>query len=142
VTAPSLLQELSDRGVHLEEDGDRLVYDAPRGALTDNHRALLVERKPEILRMLRAETFCHALRAAVAMLSEGYTFNGVDPGALEAAQRADAELDAANPAQNLRVALVALRDWERAWAQAGQGGLCRGGGHPPIARMDPMDRGR
>ena len=44
-----LLQRLHDAGVILKVDGNRLRYRAPRGAMTPELRAALVERKPDLL---------------------------------------------------------------------------------------------
>lgn len=45
----ALLDHLCDLGIVVTADGDRLKVDAPAGALTDDLRAPLVERKAEIL---------------------------------------------------------------------------------------------
>jgi non-ribosomal peptide synthase protein (TIGR01720 family) len=49
-----LVAHLRDIAVHLWVDGDDLRYTAPKGALTQDLRAELVERKAEILAFLRA----------------------------------------------------------------------------------------
>ena len=53
-TIPELIAELATRGVRLWRDGDKLAYDAPRGALDPAAVAELRARKPEILAELAA----------------------------------------------------------------------------------------
>jgi nonribosomal peptide synthetase protein BlmVII len=53
VTAVQLLATLRRLGVELTVDGDELVCHAPREAMTDELRAALVARKPEVLAFLR-----------------------------------------------------------------------------------------
>jgi amino acid adenylation domain-containing protein len=49
---PEILAELAARGVRLWRDGDKLAYDAPKGALTPATIAELKARKPDILAAL------------------------------------------------------------------------------------------
>ena len=48
----ALLAELRTRGVQLTADGDALCYRGPKGSVTPELRALLVEQKPALLRLL------------------------------------------------------------------------------------------
>ncbi len=50
----ALLARLRDRGIELRADGDKLVVNAPRGALTEELGAELRGRKAELLAFLRA----------------------------------------------------------------------------------------
>ena len=52
-TTKQLLSELSDLGVKLWIEKERLQYSAPKGKMTSILRAELVERKAEILILLR-----------------------------------------------------------------------------------------
>ena len=55
--APELLAELSNKGIKVWAEGDRLRFRAPEGALTGDLREALVNKKEEILALLRdAET--------------------------------------------------------------------------------------
>lgn len=56
MTAQSLLSQLRDKGVELKiSDADRLVVDAPKGALTSELKKALAANKAEILQALKAE---------------------------------------------------------------------------------------
>src|SRR5574341_839121 len=50
-----LLAALEARGVRLRANGDRLVYEAPAGALTDADREVLKAAKPAVLAYLRSQ---------------------------------------------------------------------------------------
>jgi tubulysin polyketide synthase-like protein len=52
MTPDALLAELRARGVELTADGDALCYRGPKGSVTPELRALLVEQKPALLRLL------------------------------------------------------------------------------------------
>ena len=52
MTAAELLAELRRRGVKLTVNGDRLRYEAPRGALTPELLEAMRQHKPELLRLL------------------------------------------------------------------------------------------
>ena len=52
MTAAELLRELRRRGVKLTVNGDRLRYEAPRGALTPELLEAMRQHKPELMRML------------------------------------------------------------------------------------------
>lgn len=69
--AAELLTGLHARGVILTARGDRLRYDAPRGALTPDDKALLVRFKPEILSLLSPPppTSADWARKAASLLS-------------------------------------------------------------------------
>ncbi len=51
--ASELLSDLSQQGVTLWADGDRLRFRAPEGMLAPLHRSLLADYKPELLDVLR-----------------------------------------------------------------------------------------
>ncbi|MEM7346740.1 MAG: condensation domain-containing protein, partial [Chloroflexota bacterium] len=53
MTIPELLDELSEQGIQLRADGDKLNFRAPKGALTPQYRTLLKTRKAEILTFLQ-----------------------------------------------------------------------------------------
>ena len=52
MTADALLTALRTRGVELTADGNALCYRGPKGSVTPELRALLVEQKPALLRLL------------------------------------------------------------------------------------------
>src|SRR2546423_2736083 len=54
MTARELLTELKQKGVDIKANGDRLVIDAPKGAITPELRTSLTEHKSELLTILRA----------------------------------------------------------------------------------------
>jgi hypothetical protein len=56
MTLTALLGDLRRRGVELTADGDRLRFRAPVGALTQEERTALSDRKTEVLAILRGET--------------------------------------------------------------------------------------
>jgi hypothetical protein len=51
--ATDVLAEASRRGIALTAQGDRLECASPKGAMTPEFRAMLVEHKPEVMRLLR-----------------------------------------------------------------------------------------
>jgi hypothetical protein len=53
MNAPTLMAALTGRGVRLAADGDRLILDAPRGAVTEGERAALGRHKAEVLALLK-----------------------------------------------------------------------------------------
>jgi hypothetical protein len=55
MNAGALLENLRRRGVALQAEGDLLNVDAPAGAITDDHRAALVENKERLLELLAPE---------------------------------------------------------------------------------------
>jgi hypothetical protein len=55
VNATTLLTNLLDRGIRLSASGERLNVDAPKGAMTPDLRAALVEHKAGLLRLLNAQ---------------------------------------------------------------------------------------
>jgi hypothetical protein len=57
VTARELLTVVRAAGIRLETRGDRLVYDAPRGALTSELRSALVQHKAALLALLAPVEF-------------------------------------------------------------------------------------
>ncbi len=60
MTTSELMSHLQNLDIKLWTDGDRLRYSAPEGALTPSLRAVLVERKSEILSfLLQATTGAH-----------------------------------------------------------------------------------
>ena len=54
MSADTLILELRRLGVRLRAEHDRLVVDAPRGVLTDEMRAELKARKPDVLRLVQS----------------------------------------------------------------------------------------
>lgn len=56
MTAAKLLADLRAQGIRLAINGDRIHIDAPKGKLTPELRAVIVEHKAEILAILAAET--------------------------------------------------------------------------------------
>src|SRR5215210_2779972 len=54
MSARELLVQLREKGVEVKANGDRLVIDAPRGAITPDLRDALSANKAEILRILTA----------------------------------------------------------------------------------------
>src|SRR5437867_1857318 len=56
MTASSLLSQLRELGVEIKVSADdRLVIDAPRGAITPELRSALASHKPELLQILKAD---------------------------------------------------------------------------------------
>ena len=53
--AEEILQELSQRGVRLAADGERLCIDAPKGAVGEALFHELRQHKPEVLALLRRD---------------------------------------------------------------------------------------
>ena len=64
MTVLELLSELRARGIRLWADGDALRYSAPAGALEPALRAELLQRKPEILALLRGASAAPRIRPA------------------------------------------------------------------------------
>jgi amino acid adenylation domain-containing protein/non-ribosomal peptide synthase protein (TIGR01720 family) len=58
----SLLERLTEKGVHLAVDGDRIKVRAAKGALDADDRAALSSRKAELLRYLAARSVAEPLR--------------------------------------------------------------------------------
>lgn len=52
MTGEVLIEQLRDRDIRLSANGDQLVVDAPRGALTEQLRGTLQEHKAELLAVL------------------------------------------------------------------------------------------
>lgn len=52
MNARAFLEDLRNQGVRLEVDGERLMVDAPAGAITDEIRTTLGEHKPKLLKLL------------------------------------------------------------------------------------------
>ncbi len=52
MTKTELLNKLTQEGIHLWAEGDRLKFRAPKGALTEEYRTLLKEHKAELLQIL------------------------------------------------------------------------------------------
>jgi hypothetical protein len=62
MTTTDLITRLRQRGVALHVDADGISYDAPRGALTDDLREKLRNRKAEVMAVLRGD-WCAAAKA-------------------------------------------------------------------------------
>src|SRR5687767_8738225 len=54
MSARELLVQLREKGVEVKANGDRLVIDAPRGAITPDLRDALSANKAELLQILTA----------------------------------------------------------------------------------------
>src|SRR5688572_16777740 len=54
MSARELLLQLREKGVDVKANGDRLVIDAPRGAITPDLRDALTANKAELLQILNA----------------------------------------------------------------------------------------
>ena len=54
MSAATLISDLGERGIRLATRGDRLVIDAPKGALTEADRRAIAEHKPELLALVGA----------------------------------------------------------------------------------------
>ncbi|MCH7884414.1 MAG: hypothetical protein IIC01_04110 [Planctomycetes bacterium] len=67
MTGEVLLEQLRERDIRLSANGDRLVVDAPRGALTEQLRGTLREHKAELLAIVTAPDLW--ARRAAALLS-------------------------------------------------------------------------
>src|SRR5215510_3765263 len=52
MTPRELLVQLREKGVELKSNGDRLVIDAPKGAITPDMRDALAANKAELLKIL------------------------------------------------------------------------------------------
>lgn len=68
-TAAKLLSDLRRARVILSTNGERLVFDAPAGAMTPAVQAMLKFRKPELLAMLRGD-YLNAAAALVQSLAD------------------------------------------------------------------------
>ncbi len=101
-----LLARAQEAGLKLEAEGPDLVY-TPRGNMTPELRAELLEHKPELLELLTwSEPKAHVLlRDALAYLSE------FDIEGLDAHEDAVNEAFAARDMFSLR---IAVREWVRA----------------------------
>lgn len=77
MNAAELLSELERRGVALEAAGDRLRFDAPRGALTPELRTAMAEHKAELLGLLdrRVHAGTTDLVAVAELLIAGQMLN-------------------------------------------------------------------
>src|SRR5215510_9733069 len=54
MTPRELLVQLREKGVELKSNGDRLIIDAPKGAITPDLRDALAANKAELLKILNA----------------------------------------------------------------------------------------
>ena len=73
MSAVELLTELHSRGIQLEAAGDRLRFDAPKGALTPELRQSMAEHKAELLELVdrRLRTSATDLVAVAELLVAG-----------------------------------------------------------------------
>ena len=69
MTALDLLATLNRAGVVLSAKGDRLAYDAPKGAMTADLLATIKARKAEVLAVL-AGNWCAAASALLAQVQD------------------------------------------------------------------------
>ncbi|MFI6479317.1 amino acid adenylation domain-containing protein [Nonomuraea sp. NPDC050663] len=60
--ARGLIADMESAGIRLWEEDGRLRFRAPKGALTEDRRALLQEAKPEIIEQLRRESASQTVR--------------------------------------------------------------------------------
>src|SRR6185295_1994005 len=60
MTARELIAQLQGKGVELKSSGDRLVIDAPKGAITPEVRSALAEHKAELLTILNTPSVANA----------------------------------------------------------------------------------
>jgi hypothetical protein len=95
MNADSLLNELGRRGVVLSARGDRLVVDAPAGAITPEIQVALVAHKPAILERLAASE-CDSLYRAAMNETEKLYRRGDAEGAAEIEEAATLALAASN----------------------------------------------
>lgn len=101
--ALDLIRKLHQSGVCLEARGDRLHVEAPRGSMTADLRALLVNRKMDLLQALEA-TGTHA-RLLAAVVTEY-----ADPDLIHRLHEADVEACEGLPDSALRAYVRALED--------------------------------
>jgi hypothetical protein len=81
VSLPELLAAVQQAGIHLSADGDTLKYDAPRGALTPDLRAALLEHKATLLAVLeRLQAMRHLAVAAPRPLAYARAWAKGGPG--------------------------------------------------------------
>lgn len=73
MSAVELLAELRSLDAHIELDGDGLRVNAPAGALTDDHRRKLQERKSEIVEFLRTAQRLEKQQRAIVPLKPAGT---------------------------------------------------------------------
>ena len=81
-----LLVQLREKGVEIKSNGDRLLVDAPKGAITPDLRDALVESEPlrehlraqQITALYRAGRQADALRATEALRTALLAFNSFD----------------------------------------------------------------
>ncbi len=70
-TLMELLNDLRNQDIHLKCVGDRLWVDAPRGALTPQLRAILLEQKAALLALLSGVERCHCGEEAAYYSDQG-----------------------------------------------------------------------
>lgn len=71
MTTADLLEELRKLDVRIALDGDRLRLNAPVGALTDEHKRDLAQRKPEVIAFLREAQRVVSQQRAIVPLEPG-----------------------------------------------------------------------
>lgn len=102
-TVVNLLDDLKRRGVKIEARGDRLLLDAPKGAVSPSLIAQLRARKPELLDALRQHrrTFADSQNShnSSQTVPEGHSANS-----------ANLRMGGA-PLKTLRARIAAARDW-------------------------------
>jgi hypothetical protein len=105
MTAEALLEQLRARGVDVWADGDRLRYRAPRGALTEELRRGLAERKWELLALLDGGRA--AREARVADLRPVPRDHDLPLSFIQERFWLIHQLDPESPAYNIRIAVRA-----------------------------------
>ena len=119
MTAQSLLSQLREKGVQLKVSGaDRLVIDAPKGALTSELRSALADHKTEILKTLQSQQqddqeITEVAPPAVAPTEPAPAEESAPAAATAVADTADEELmpssSIAEEVKRLEVELLRLR---------------------------------
>ena len=77
MTAPVLLDELRTKGVHLAVEGEHVVVDAPRGALTDDLRQTIRQHKAALLAVLAAELLTQYYPCVVCGAQDRWNDRGI-----------------------------------------------------------------
>ncbi len=101
MNAAALIQRCADTGIRLSVDGDRLHVEAEPGTMTTELRALLTNRKADLLTSLSG-TRGHLLALAKA--------EGMDAGLVHGLPEADVDACAGLPDATLRAYLTAMQD--------------------------------
>ncbi|MBK6695868.1 MAG: amino acid adenylation domain-containing protein [Myxococcales bacterium] len=82
MSVAAFLSRLRDRGIELRAEGDKLLVNAPKGAITDDLGDEIRRRKPELLAFLRLGAEAGTARASIAIAKA--TLTPAAGGAFEA----------------------------------------------------------